>query len=83
MLAPIVLKRAISNCLVYTPIVSILFIMIALKIKRLTIINFNTTPINIPKYPITIKLLAIGISDLTEKSPIFDVTFAPKELKSS
>lgn len=46
-------------------------------------INFKTTPINIPKYPITIKLLAIGIYDLTEKSPILEVILAPNELKSS
>lgn len=81
--APIVLNKAISNCFVSTPIVSMLFIIIALKMNKLTMINFKTTPINIPKYPITIKLLAIGIYDLTEKSPILDVILAPNELKSS
>lgn len=40
------------------------------------------TPINIPKYPITIRLLAIGIYESTENNPIFYIILAPNELNS-
>ncbi len=78
-----VLNNAISNCLVSTPIVNMLFIIMALRIKRLTITNFSTTPINIPKYPITMRLLAMGMDDCTENIPMLEVTLALNELKSS
>lgn len=83
LLAPTVLNKAMSNCFVSTPIVNMLFIIIALKMNKLTMISLSTTPMNIPKYPITIKLLAIGIDDWTENNPIFVVTLEPNELKSS
>lgn len=47
--APIVFKRAKSKLFLSVPISIILFIINALKTKRLTIINLRMTPMNIPK----------------------------------
>lgn len=47
--APIVFKSAKSKLLRSVPISIILFIINALKTKRLTIISLRMTPMNIPK----------------------------------
>jgi len=46
--APITFNNAKSKFFLYTPIDSILFIIITLKVNKDTIISFKVTPINIP-----------------------------------